>query len=96
MAAFHDRILWFVDFANYFASGLVPSDLSFHQREKFMHAVKKFCWVQHYLFCIYAYRIISRFVPEVEMIRIVEKCHSSPVGVHHSVIKTVHKILLFG
>nr|ABI34335.1 Integrase core domain containing protein [Solanum demissum] len=37
LAASHDLIPWFADFANYLASDLVPLDLSFHQRKKFMH-----------------------------------------------------------
>ena len=44
LAAFHDLIPWFADFANYQASNIVPSELSFHQRKKFMHDVKKFFW----------------------------------------------------
>lgn len=41
LAASHDLIPWFADFGNYLASDLVPLDLSFHQRKKFMHDVKK-------------------------------------------------------
>ena len=37
LAASQDLILWFADFANYLASDIVPSDLSFHQRKKFMY-----------------------------------------------------------
>ena len=32
LAASQDLIPWFADFANYLASDIVPSDLSFHQR----------------------------------------------------------------
>ena len=41
LAASQDLIPWFADFANYLASDIVPSDLSFHQRKKFMYDVKK-------------------------------------------------------
>ena len=41
----HDLIPWFADFLNYLASDIVPSDLSFHQRNKLMHDVEKFLWV---------------------------------------------------
>ncbi|WMV55172.1 hypothetical protein MTR67_048557 [Solanum verrucosum] len=44
LAASYDLIPLFIDFANYLASDLVPSDLSFHQRKNFMHDVKKFFW----------------------------------------------------
>ena len=36
LAASQDLIPWFAYFANYLASDIVPPDLSFHQRKKFM------------------------------------------------------------
>ena len=36
LAASQDLIPWFTDFVNYLASNIVPSDLSFHQRKKFL------------------------------------------------------------
>uniref|UniRef100_UPI001CC02756 hypothetical protein n=1 Tax=Escherichia coli TaxID=562 RepID=UPI001CC02756 len=50
LAASHDLIPWFADFANYLASNLVPSDLSFHQRKILMYDVKKFFWDEPYLY----------------------------------------------
>ena len=49
LIAFQDLIPWFADFANHLDSDIVPSDLSFHQRKKFMHDVKKFFWDDPYL-----------------------------------------------
>ena len=40
--------------------------------------------------------IILRCVPEVEMLSVLEACHSSPIGGHHSGIHTAHKILQCG
>ena len=40
LAASHDLIPWFATFANYLATDIVPSDMSFHQRTKFMQDVK--------------------------------------------------------
>ncbi|XP_047252222.1 uncharacterized protein LOC124887087 [Capsicum annuum] len=37
LAVSQDLIPWFVDFVNYLASDLVPEDLSFQQRKKYMH-----------------------------------------------------------
>ena len=42
LSASHDMFSWFADLNNYLASDLVSSHLSFHQKEKFMHDVKKF------------------------------------------------------
>ena len=46
-SASHGLISWFADFENYLASDIVPSNLSFHQRKKFMHDVKKFFGMSH-------------------------------------------------
>ena len=81
---------------NYLASDIVPPDLSFHQRKKFMHDVKKFFWDGTYLYRICADGFIWRCVPEVEMLSVLEACHSSPVGGHHSSIRTAYKILQCG
>ena len=35
-------------------------------------------------------------MPEVDMLSVLEACHSSPVGGHHSGIWTAHKILQCG
>ena len=40
LASSQDLIPWFADFTNYLASDIVPPDLSFHQRKKFMHDVQ--------------------------------------------------------
>ena len=49
LAASQNLIPWFADFANYLASDIVPSDLFFHQRKKFMYDVKEFFWYEPYL-----------------------------------------------
>ena len=49
LAASHELIPWFSDFANYLSSNIVPSDLSFHQRKRFMDDVKKFFWDKIYV-----------------------------------------------
>ena len=59
LAASQDLIPWFADFANYLASDIVPSDLSFHQRNKFMYDVKKFFWDEPYLYRICANGLIQ-------------------------------------
>ena len=33
---------WFADYANYLASGILPHDLSSHQKKKFLHDVKMY------------------------------------------------------
>ena len=76
LAASQDLIPWFADFANYLASDIVPSGLSFHQRKKFMYVVKKFFWDEPYLYGSCADGLIWRCVPECELLSVLEACHS--------------------
>lgn len=55
--------------------------------------VKKFLWDEPYLFSICANGIICDCVIEVVIMSILEACHLSPVGGHHSCLVTSHKIL---
>ena len=92
----HDLIPWFANFVNYLASDIVPTDLSFRQRKKFMHDMKYLFWDETYLYGSYVDGLICRCVSEVEMLSVLEACHFSPVGGHHSGIRTAHKILQCG
>ena len=49
-----------------------------------------------YLYKSCADGLIRRCVTEVEMLSVLEACHSSPVGGHHSGIQTTHKIFQCG
>ena len=96
MDASPDLIPWFADLVNCLASDIVPLDLYFHQSKKFMHNVKNFFWHEPLLYRSYADGHIRCCVPEVEMLSVLEACHSSPVSGHHSGIRTAHKILKCG
>lgn len=50
VSASHDLIMWFTNFSNYLESDLVSLELTYHQRKKFMHNVKKFFWDETYLY----------------------------------------------
>ena len=58
--------------------------------------MKKFFWDEPYLYRSCADGIIQRCVPECEMLSVLEACHSSPVGGHHSGIWTAYKVLQCG
>ena len=61
-----------------------------------MYDVNKFFWDEPYLYRRCADGLIRCCVPEVEMMSVLEACHSLPVGGHHSGIRTAHKILQCG
>ena len=53
-----------------------------------MHDVKRFFWDDPYLYKSCGDGMILLCVPEVEMLNVLKACHSSPVGQHHSGIRT--------
>ena len=83
-------ITWFTYFVNYLASDIVPLDLSFHQRKNFIHDVKMFFYDGPYLYKSCSYGLIRHYVPEFDMLSVLEACHSSPVGGHNSGLRTAH------
>ena len=96
LAASQDLIPWFAYFASYLESDVVPSGFTSYQRKKFMHDVKRFFWDDPYLYKSCGDGMILLCVPEVEMLNVLKACHSSPLGQHHSGIRTAHKILQSG
>ena len=61
-----------------------------------MYDVKKFFWDEPYLYRSCHDGLIRCCVPECEMLSVLEERHSSPIGGHHSDIRTAHKILQCG
>lgn len=84
LAATLDLVSWYPDIANYVVSDIIPSNVSFHQRKKFIHDVKRHFWDEPYFLIRCSNDIIRRCVPKVEMLNIFHVCHSSPVGGHHT------------
>ncbi|XP_049369932.1 uncharacterized protein LOC125834821 [Solanum verrucosum] len=78
LAATFDLILWFVDYANFLVSDLMPNGLTYQQRKRFLHDVDKYFWDEPYLYRVCADNIIRYCVPEAKMLHILEACHSSP------------------
>ncbi|XP_073031262.1 uncharacterized protein [Primulina eburnea] len=82
---------WFADIANFLAAGELHSDLTYHQRKKFLHDAKFYLWDDPFLFKRCADQIIRRCVAEEEAGIILEQCHSSPYGGHFGVSRTAAK-----
>ena len=76
LAASQDLNQWFSDFANYLASDIIPFHFSFHQRKKFMYDVMKFFIDESYLYRSCGDGLIRHCVPKVEMLSVLEACHS--------------------
>ena len=50
LSATMEKVPWYADFANYVVSEVIPKNLSFHQRKKFLHDVTHYFWDEPYLF----------------------------------------------
>ena len=61
-----------------------------------MHDAKKLFWDVPYVYRNYVDGIIRHCVSEIEILRVLESCHSSRVGGFHSDIQIAHKILQCG
>lgn len=72
---------------------MVSEDLSFEKYNKFMYDVRNLPWDEPYLFQSYSVGLVWRCVPKVEMMRILDACHYSLVGGHHSNVRKMHKML---
>jgi hypothetical protein len=88
--------LWYADYVNYIAAGVIPPELSYQQKKKLFHDVKQFYWDEPLLFKRGADGIFRRCIPEEEMESVITHCHASPYGGHAGTSKTTYKILQAG
>ena len=87
---------WFADLANFKAAGVIPKDLTWQQRKKFLHDVRFYIWDDPHLFKIGANNLLRRYVTKEEAKSILWHCHNSPCGGHYSGDKTAAKVLQLG
>ncbi|XP_075499196.1 uncharacterized protein LOC142537576 [Primulina tabacum] len=87
---------WFADITNFLAAGELPSDLTYHQKKKFLHDAKFYLWDDPFLFKRCADQIIRRCVAEEEAGTIIEQCHSSPYDGQFGAFRTAAKVLQSG
>ena len=87
---------WFADLDNFKAVGIIPKDLTWQQRKKFLHDVRFYVWDNPHLFKIGVDNLLRRCVTKEEDRSILWHCHNSPCGGHYSGDKIVAKVLQCG
>ena len=85
-------IPWYTDYVNYLVSGIIPSDLSYHQRKKFLWEVKHNFCEEPLLYKHCANGMIRRFMPQEEMKDILKHCHSLECGGNFNTSKTIARV----
>ena len=89
-------VLWFFGYVNYLVSEIVLVNLNLHQKRKFFAEMKFYFWDEPFLFRICGDGVVRRYVPDEEMIDILDHCHSKECGGHFGTSRTARKILQFG
>ena len=96
MVIFVNDATWFADIANYLASGVMPHDLSSHQKKKFFHDIKHYFWEEPFLYKLRKNEIYRRYLSEEEIQSVISYFHDSLCSGHASTSKTVIKVLQVG
>ena len=63
---------WYADFAQYLVSGLLPPELKFQEKKKFLYYVRSYQWDDPYLYKLCPYQVIRRCAAEGEIPHILE------------------------
>ncbi|CAN6542794.1 unnamed protein product [Malus baccata var. baccata] len=87
---------WYADYVNYLVSDIMPPDLTWQQKKRFISLVRHYYWDEPYLWKHCPDQCIRRCVPDDEMEEILRHCHSLACGGHFGATKTAAKVLQSG
>ncbi|KAL4280281.1 hypothetical protein GQ457_03G021420 [Hibiscus cannabinus] len=87
---------WYADIVNFLVSGILPYDLTYQGKKRFLHNAKHYYWDEPLLFKQCADQVIRRCVPEEEQQNVLLQCHSSAYGGHFGGTRTSAKVLQSG
>ena len=84
---------WYADIVNYLVCEIMPADMSYQQKKKFMHDAKSYYWDEPFLYKHCADGIVRRCVPAEEISDVMYQCHACMYGGHAGVMKAQEKNL---
>ncbi|KAK8998732.1 hypothetical protein V6N11_084115 [Hibiscus sabdariffa] len=84
------------DIVNFLVSGILPYDLTYHGKKRFLHNAKHYYWDEPLLVKQCVDQVIRRCVPDEQQQNVLLKCHSSPYGGHFGGTRTAAKVLQSG
>jgi len=87
---------WYANIVNFLVTGEMPPQWNAQDKRKFLTEVRKFYWDDPYLFKYCRDQIFRRCIPDNEVNKVIEFCHSEACGGHFSSKKTAAKILQCG
>ncbi|CAM9000390.1 unnamed protein product [Rhodiola kirilowii] len=96
LAIREESMPWYADFVNYLACEIIPPDLTYNQKKRFLHDVKSYFWDEPYLYKLCSDGIYRTCVVERDQEHILHQCHASQYGGHGSGNKTAAKVLQCG
>ncbi|GJV98949.1 reverse transcriptase domain-containing protein [Tanacetum coccineum] len=87
---------WYVDYAKFLVSKIIPQGLSYHLRKKILSDMKHYMWGDPYLYKSCPDEIIKRCVFGRELPEILEHYYIGPAGRHYGADITARKVFEFG
>ena len=88
---------WFSDYVNYLVAKVVPQEFNYQKKKKrFFAHLRHYYWEEPILYRHCADQVIRRCVPEDEMTRVLNHCHTLPSGGHFSDQRTAAKVIQSG
>nr|GEW76635.1 hypothetical protein [Tanacetum cinerariifolium] len=87
---------WFIDFANYLVSRIIPKGMTYQQKNKIFSDLKHYLWEETYLFKVFSGGMIRRYVSVPKTQTILDQCHYEPIGGHYGPNTTTKKVIDLG
>ncbi|RDY13977.1 Retrovirus-related Pol polyprotein from transposon 17.6, partial [Mucuna pruriens] len=94
---------WFADICNYVATSQFPPEASQPYKEKLQNDIRRCIpeavgaflkpWDDPYLWKLCSDKVIHRCIPKMEIILVLQFCHSTPGGGHYRLTRTARKVL---